>query len=102
MRPILVHSCQKALCLCLTHAVATPRLAHVELHLPPDKETRLLQFARRIGKDAEQVVEEAVDSTLNYEEPFLAAVEDGRASSRHGDLLEHDDVVGRIKKMLRS
>lgn len=35
-------------------------------------------------------------------ERFLAAVEEGRASARRGDLLEHDEVVERIEQKFRS
>jgi predicted transcriptional regulator len=31
----------------------------------------------------------------------IEAVEEGRASARRGDLLEHDDVVERIEQMFR-
>jgi predicted transcriptional regulator len=48
------------------------------------------------------VVEEAVDRMLEYEERFIRAVEEGRASARRGDLLEHDEVVERIEQMFRS
>jgi len=74
----------------------------MEVNLSPDKEARLRQLANRTGKDAEQVVEEAVDRMLEYDEHFLAAVEEGRASARRGDLLEHDEVVRRIEQMFRS
>jgi len=74
----------------------------MEVNLSPDKEARLRQLAIRTGKDAEQVVEEAVDRMLEYDERFLAAVEEGRASARKGDLLEHDEVVKRIEQMFRS
>jgi len=74
----------------------------MEVNLSPDKEAKLRQFATRTGKDAAQVVVEAVDRMLEYDEPFLAAVEEGRASARRGDLLEHDEVVERIEQMFRS
>ncbi len=74
----------------------------MEIHLPPDKEARVRQFATRTGRDAAQLIEAAVDHMLEYEESFLAAVEKGRASARRGDLLEHDEVVERVEKMLRS
>ncbi|MGO8787354.1 MAG: hypothetical protein ACLQVL_08230 [Terriglobia bacterium] len=74
----------------------------MEIHLSPDKEARMRQFATRTGRDAAQVIEAAVDHMLEYEESFLAAVEKGRASARRGDLLEHDEVVERIEQMLRS
>jgi predicted transcriptional regulator len=74
----------------------------MEVRLSPDKEARLRQFATRTGKDAAQVVAEAVDRMLEYDERFLAAVEEGLASARRGDLLEHDQVVERIEQMFRS
>jgi len=39
---------------------------------------------------------------LDYEQRFIAAVEEGRASARRGDLLDHDEVVERIERMFRS
>jgi len=74
----------------------------MEVNLSPDKDAKLRQFATRTGKDAAQVVVEAVDRMLEYDEPFLAAVEEGRASAHRGDLLEHDEVVERIEQMFRS
>jgi predicted transcriptional regulator len=74
----------------------------VEVNFSPDKEARLRQLANRTGKDAEQLVDEAVDRLLEYDERFLAAVEEGRASARKGDLMEHDEVVKRIELMYRS
>jgi predicted transcriptional regulator len=74
----------------------------MEVHLSPDKQTRLQEIAARAGKNAEQMVEEAVDRMLEYDERLVAAVEVGRASARRGELLEHEDVVERIEKILRS
>jgi predicted transcriptional regulator len=74
----------------------------MEVHLSPDKEARLREFANRTGKDTAQVVEEAVDRMVDYEERFLAAVAEGRASARRGELVEHDEVVERIEQMFRS
>jgi len=34
--------------------------------------------------------------------PASVAVEEGRSSARRGELLEHDEVVERIDKLLRS
>jgi predicted transcriptional regulator len=74
----------------------------MEVHFTPEQEARLHQFATRTGKNPEQLVEEAVRRMLEYDERFLAAVEEGRAVARRGDLLEHDEVVERIEQMLRS
>ena len=74
----------------------------MEVHLSPDKQARLQEIGTRVGKNAEQMVEEAVDRMLEYDERFIAAVEEGRSSARRGELLEHDEVVERIDKLLRS
>ena len=86
----------------MTVRLAEPRLAGMEVRLSPDKEARLRQFAIRTGKDATEVVVEAVDRLFEYDERFVAAVEEGLASARRGDLLEHDQVVERIEQIFRS
>jgi predicted transcriptional regulator len=74
----------------------------MEVRLSPDKQARLQEIATRVGKNAEQMVEEAVDRMSEYEERFVDAVEVGRASARCGELLDHDEVVERIEKLLGS
>jgi predicted transcriptional regulator len=74
----------------------------MEVHLPPEKEARVRKLAIRMGKDAAEVVEEAVDRMLEYDEHFLESVEEGRLAAKQGDLLEHDEVVERIERMFRS
>jgi predicted transcriptional regulator len=71
----------------------------MEVHFSPDKQARLQEFATRTGKDAAQVVNEAVDRMLEYDVRFLEAVEEGRQAARRGDLLEHDAVVERIERI---
>jgi predicted transcriptional regulator len=71
----------------------------MEVHLTAEKEARIREIADRTGKDTTQVVEEAIDRMLDYAVDFLQAVEEGRASARRGDLLDHDDVVERIERM---
>jgi predicted transcriptional regulator len=65
----------------------------MEVHLSPEKEARIREFATRTGKDTAQVVSEAVDRMLEYDARFIEAVEEGRAAARRGDLLEHDEVI---------
>ena len=73
----------------------------MEVNFTPEQESRLHQVATRTGKDPRQVLQEGIDRMLDYDEQFLAAVEEGRASARRGDLLEHEEVVERIERMLR-
>src|ERR1039457_559682 len=62
----------------------------MEVHLSAEKEVRPREVATRTGKDAVQLVEEAVDRMLEYDVRFIEAVEEGRASARRGELIEHD------------
>lgn len=73
----------------------------VEVHLSPDKEARLQDFATRTGKETAQLVEEAVERMLEYDARFLEAVEVGRTDARRGELWEHEEVVERIEQMFR-
>jgi predicted transcriptional regulator len=74
----------------------------MKVHLSPDKEAKLQDLASRTGKDAAQVVEEAVDRMLEYDARFTEAVEEGRSAARRGELLEHEEVVARVERILRS
>ena len=74
----------------------------MEVRLPPEKEARLKYFATRIGREAEDLIVEAVDRMLEDDARFIEAVEEGRAAARRGELLEHDDVVNRIESMFKS
>jgi predicted transcriptional regulator len=74
----------------------------MEVHFSADKQARLQQLATRSGKDAEQVVQDAVDRMFEYDVHFLDAVEEGRQAARRGDLLEHDAVVENIEQIFRS
>ena len=74
----------------------------MEVRLSPDKQARLQEIAARVGKNAEEMVEEAVDRMLEFDERLVAAVEVGRKSARRGELLDHDEVVERIEKISRS
>jgi predicted transcriptional regulator len=74
----------------------------MEVQFSPEKEARLQDFATRTGRDASQLVVEAVDRLLEYDARFIEAVEVGRAAARRGELLDHDEVVARIEGMFQS
>jgi predicted transcriptional regulator len=74
----------------------------MEVQLSPEKEAKLKNFASRTGREAAQLVAEAVDRMLEYDARFIEAVEDGRAAARRGELIEHDEVVARIEGMFQS
>ena len=74
----------------------------MEVHFTPDTQARLEQFAATEGKDASQVVEETITRVLQQRAQFLEAVERGIAAADRGELIEHDEVVNRIERLLNS
>ena len=45
---------------------------------------------------------EALDCMAEYEAQFRAAVEEGLAEADRGDLLDHEEVVKRIERILQA
>ena len=74
----------------------------MEVQLSREKEARLQDFAARTGREASQLVAEAVDRMLGYYARFVGAVEEGRAAARRGELLEHDEVAACIENLFPS
>jgi predicted transcriptional regulator len=74
----------------------------MEVQSSPEKEAKLKNFASRTGREAEQLVVEAVDRMLEYDARFIEAVEEGRTAARRGELIEHDEVVARIEGLFQS
>jgi predicted transcriptional regulator len=73
----------------------------MEIHLTPEKEALLRQFAARTGQDTAEVIREAVDRLLEHDSWFRQEVEKGQAQAARGELIDHDEVVKRIEKRLQ-
>ena len=71
----------------------------MEVHFPPDIETRLQQVALAHGKDAEQLVKDTVVRMLENQARFVAGVEKGITAAGRGELIDHEDVVKRINRL---
>jgi predicted transcriptional regulator len=71
----------------------------MEVHFPPDIETRLRQVAHANGKDAEQLVKDTVSQMLERQARFVAGAERGIHAADRGELIEHDEVVTRINRL---
>lgn len=93
--PTLTHSS-------LDHPLLGFYTSGMEVHLTPDQQARLTQLASRIGKEAEQVVLEAVDRMLEDETRFAEEVRRGFASLDRGESVDHDEVGARIDRLLQS
>jgi len=68
----------------------------MEAHLSPDLEAKLSRVAAEQGRDAETLVQEAVERLVDYDEWFLREVEKGLAVADRGEFIEHDDVLRMI------
>ena len=51
----------------------------MEVQLTPEEQAQLAQFAQRTGRNAEEIVREAINSFLKDEIAFVEAVERGLA-----------------------
>jgi predicted transcriptional regulator len=74
----------------------------MEVHLTPEQEAELTELASRKGRDADQLAQEVLDFYLKHEARFVEAVKRGLASADRGDLIEHDEVLARIERLVSS
>ena len=70
----------------------------MEIQLTPEQESLLEQAAASRKRPKAELVSEAIGAYLEHESWFAEAVERGREAARHGDLLEHEEVVTRIER----
>lgn len=71
-------------------------------HLAETQEAQLNDLAARTGRGTDEPVQRAVARMIEYDAKFPEAVERGRDAARRGDLLDHDEVVEKIERMLTS
>jgi predicted transcriptional regulator len=74
----------------------------MEVNFTPHTEAQLKEFAARKGKDAAQVVEETVSGMLERQARFMEGVQRGIAAADRGDLMDHEEVVSRIDRLIES
>ena len=73
----------------------------MEIQLTEQEQEQLRDVAQRSGRNAEDVVREAINSFLLHEREFVEAVEKGLASLDRGEYIAHEEVNSRIDKLLR-
>ncbi len=64
----------------------------MEIQLTPDLEAKLARLSAERGRDAQALVQEAVERLVDYEEWFLRQVEQGLAAADRGEFVEHEDI----------
>jgi predicted transcriptional regulator len=77
-------------------------LKGMEVHFPPDVETRLQQVASANGTDAEQLVKDTVARMLENQARFVAGVQRGIEQAGRGEFVEHQEVLNRIDRLFHS
>lgn len=74
----------------------------MEIELTQEEQAQLVQVAQRTGRNAEEVVREAINSFLQHEIAFAEALERGLVSLDRGEHVTHEEVASRIGKLFRS
>ena len=64
----------------------------MEVRLKPDLQAKLADLASQQGKDTEELVVDAVERMVNYDQWFMREVEKGKSAANRGELVDHDDV----------
>lgn len=64
----------------------------MEVQFTTDQQAKLSRMAAEQGRAAEELVQEAVERLLCYEEWFSQEVDQGLAAAEKGEFIEHDDV----------
>lgn len=72
----------------------------MEIDLSPELQARLDQISSQQGRDSKELVREAVERLVSYDDWFLRQVEIGLQQADRGELLEHDDVVNRMESLI--
>jgi predicted transcriptional regulator len=65
----------------------------MEVRLNPDLQAKLAQLASQRGRDTEELVVEAVERMVSYNEWFIREVEKGSAAADRGEFIEHSEVI---------
>ena len=64
----------------------------MEVRLKPDLQAKLADLASQQGRDTEELVVDAVERMVNYDQWFMGEVEKGISAAERGELVDHDDV----------
>jgi predicted transcriptional regulator len=73
----------------------------MEVHLTQDQLEQLNKLASSTGRGADELVREAIDNLLAYNEWFRKEVEIGLAQVRQGELVEDEEVRARINRIVQ-
>ena len=72
----------------------------MEVNLTPELQAKLDEVASQQGRDAQSLVQEAVQRLVDYDQWFVREVEKGLSQIERGEVLEHEEVGARLEKLL--
>ena len=64
----------------------------MEVNLNSDLQAKLSRLAAERGRDTQELVLEAIERFVNYDEWFLREVEKGLSAADRGEFIEHADI----------
>lgn len=73
----------------------------MEVPLHPEQEARLADIASHRGLKTDQLAQEVLNRYLEDDTRFVEAVNLGLAAADRGDLVEHETVGEKLKRILR-
>ena len=73
----------------------------MEVHLTPNQEARLNELAAATGRRTDELVQEAVDRLLAYNDWFKEQVQVGLDQIKRGEFVEDEKVRARIERMFQ-
>ena len=74
----------------------------MELHLTPDTEAKLNELAQRTNRGTDELLEEAVDHLVAYNEWFERKVKDSMAAADRGETVPDEEVRAWLEQRERS
>ena len=72
----------------------------MEVNLTPELQAKLDEVAAQQGRDAQSLVQEAVQRLVDYDQWFVREVEKGLAQIERGEVLEREEVGARLERLL--
>jgi len=74
----------------------------MELHLKQETETKLNELAERTHRGTDELLEEAVEHLVAYNEWFERKVQDSLAAAERGETVSDEEVRARLEKRERA
>jgi predicted transcriptional regulator len=74
----------------------------MEVHLTPDLQAKLMNFAAQQGRNPDELVQDVLARYFEDEVRFVQAVKRGEEAMQRGEYLSHEQVGQRLHRFLKS